>query len=76
MPAVRYALEALYVGEVVEYEQLFTIQHVDLAFHVKDTYGFDVHAYNTDVVVLVFIGLIIRVIGCVTMWLVDRKKKV
>jgi hypothetical protein len=25
-PTVRYALEALYVGEVVEYKQLFEIQ--------------------------------------------------
>ena len=76
LSAVRYSLEALYVGEVVQYKQLFVIQNVDLASHVKDTYGFDIDAYNTDVAVVIVIGLLIRIIGCVVMWAVDKKKKV
>jgi hypothetical protein len=52
------------------------LQHVDLASHVEDTYGFDIKAYRADVWTVLFIGLLVRIIGCFTMWMVDKKKKV
>ena len=51
-------------------------QHVDLASHVEDTYGFDINAYSSDVWTVLFIGLFVRVVGCIVMWAVDSKKKV
>ena len=51
-------------------------QKVDLASHVHDTYGFDITRYNLDVGIVLMIGLIVRIIGCLLMWATDRNKKV
>jgi hypothetical protein len=51
-------------------------QKVDLATHVHETYGFDISRYHADVLIVLLIGLIVRVIGCLLMWAADRNKKV
>ncbi len=43
---------------------------------MKDTYGFNIDHYGLDVGVLFFIGILVRVVGCLVMWLSDRNKKV
>ncbi len=52
------------------------VQHVDLAAHVKDTYGYELDAYGRDVAAIFCIGILVRIIACAVMIVIDREKKV
>ncbi len=52
------------------------MQHVDLAAHVKDTYGYELDAYGRDVAAIFGIGILVRIIACAIMIVIDREKKV
>jgi hypothetical protein len=51
-------------------------QHVDLASHVRNTYGYNIDAFKLDVGAVFLIGVLVRIVGCVVMWVADRKAKV
>lgn len=72
---IRYALEAMYVGEVVEYKELVTLQGINLESHLEDTFGYDIGAYGRDVACIFLIGVVVRVMAVVIMWLKDKNKK-
>jgi len=72
---VRYALEALYVGEVINYEDIVELQGVNLAKHLRDTFGYDLYAYSRDVAALFGFGVFLRLVAMVLMIVLDRKKK-
>jgi len=72
---VRYALEALYVGEVVNYQSIVELQGVDLANNVWDTFGYELDAYPRDVATVFAFGLAFRLITVAAMVLKDRDKK-
>ncbi len=64
LPAVsfaRYALEALYVAEVAEFQQAVAVQGVDLTQLLRNNFGYDIAAYGKDVAILFGIGLVVRV---------------
>lgn len=71
----RYALEALYVGEVREYEQIDLLQGITLSKHLKETFGYDIDAYGRDVAILFGMGVVLRLVAFLVMWLKDRSKK-
>jgi hypothetical protein len=51
-------------------------QGVDLDRHIHNTYGYDIDAFPRDVLALFAIGLLVRIVGCVILYVADRKKKV
>ena len=51
-------------------------QHVDMAAHIEDTFGYDINAYAADVGYIFLIGVLLRVAACVALCVLDRKKKV
>ena len=57
---MRYALEALYVGEVILYDTIVTLQGLDLPSVVAESLGFNVHAYFGNVILLVVYGILMR----------------
>jgi hypothetical protein len=64
------------VGEVEQYVGVASLQHVDMAAHIEDTFGYDINAYTADVLYIVLIGVVMRVVACVCLCVLDRKKKI
>ena len=68
---LRYALEAVYVGEVLQFADVMALQGLDLAATVRDTLGFDVTAFLRDALVLVVYGYVVRAAACgALLWVV------
>ena len=71
----RYALEALYVGEIVEYQDIVELQGVDLAAQTYDTFGYRLDAYSQDVAIMFAFGVVFRLLAVLVMIVKDRDKK-
>jgi len=63
------------VGEVINYEDIVELQGVNLAKHLRDTFGYDLYAYSRDVAALFGFGVFLRLVAMVLMIVLDRKKK-
>lgn len=72
---MRYALEALYVGEVSAYSNVVSLQGLSLAEIVKTNFGYDLDAFPHDVLALFLFGLGIRIIALLLMTFLHQDKK-
>jgi len=75
---IRYALEALYVGEVQLYVAPFAVCCGSMATYVSNAYGYRLGwaGYGRNLVILLGYGLALRVLALAVLLLKDRRKKV
>lgn len=72
---MRYACEALYVREIVEYEDLISLNGVNLSDFLHNKFAYSIDAFEGDVMIIFGIGLLLRLTTFLVMWLKDREKK-
>ena len=72
---MRYALEALYVGEAQEWRRVNELMGVDTEAIVRSTFGFELDRYWRDVGLLFANALFMRVVAVAVMHLRDRARK-
>lgn len=72
---LRYALEALYVGEVQEYAAAVQTQGVDLAQLVDSNFGYDINAYSKDIAIVFAYGVALRLVAIAVLHVMHSNKK-
>ena len=73
---IRYALEALYVAEVAEWDDVaWKIQGLSLASYVRDTYGYELGVAVERVTLVLLYGAIMRVVSLGLLVVCDKNKK-
>eukprot|EP00004_Rigifila_ramosa_P017043 TRINITY_DN4105_c0_g1_i1.p1 TRINITY_DN4105_c0_g1~~TRINITY_DN4105_c0_g1_i1.p1 ORF type:complete len:1713 (+),score=349.96 TRINITY_DN4105_c0_g1_i1:412-5139(+) len=73
---LRYALEALYIGEVKQWKQLaWDIQDLSLQDHLDSTYAYRLDSWEKNVGVLFAFGFALRIVAFLAMWLSNKNKK-
>ncbi|RYY34218.1 hypothetical protein EON62_03490, partial [archaeon] len=72
---MRYALEAVYVMEVSNYEAVVSLQGIDLAQLVDNSFGYQLSSYHRNVAILFAFGVGLRIVAVVLMMLKDRDRK-
>lgn len=73
---IRYGLEALYVVEVAEWNDVaWKIEGISLASYVQETYGYELGAFGERVVVVLLYGVLMRLVSLVLLIACDKNKK-
>ena len=72
----RYALEALYVGEIAKYAPVVELQGVDLQAHLASAFNYSLDSYYPNVLILLGMGVLVRIFAAVAMWRKDSAQKV
>jgi hypothetical protein len=71
---MRYGLEAIYVGEVTQFQADVSGAGLSLDTMVQ-ALGFDMTSFNLNIGVLFVFGLVLRLLSCLAMCVCDRDKK-
>ena len=72
---MRYALEAFYVSEASQWQEIASLMDLSLPDFIKDTYGYQMNAFTKDILIMFLIGFVVRVMAFLALLLLHRDKK-